>query len=60
LQANLVVLAGEEFATVADPIPSVDGLLAVTPRVHRLTLVKRNTRNCLGFGVWLLKPFEES
>jgi predicted nucleic acid-binding protein len=42
---------------VPDPIPTVDGLLAATARVHGLTLVRRNTRDLARTGVRLLDPF---
>ncbi len=34
-----------------------DAMLAATARVHRLTMVTRNTRHFKGFGVSLLNPF---
>ncbi len=39
---------------VPDPVPTVDGLLAATALVHRLTLVTRNTRDVARTGVLLL------
>ena len=39
------------------PPPVVDGLLAATARVHRLTLVTRNVDDIAGTGVALLNPF---
>lgn len=39
-------------------IPSIDGLLAATARVHGLTLVTRNVRQLAAVGVPLLDPFE--
>jgi len=41
---------------VPDPVPTVDGLLAATARVHGLTLVTRNTRDVVRTGVPLLDP----
>lgn len=40
------------------PPPAVDGLLAATARVHRLTLVTRNVADVAGAGVAVLNPFE--
>jgi len=40
-----------------DPLPAVDGLLAATAKVMRLTLVTRNTRDLARTGVALLNPF---
>lgn len=42
---------------VADPLPTVDGLLAATARVHGLTLVTRNTADVARAGVPVLNPF---
>ncbi len=41
-----------------DPIPTVDGLMAATARVHGLTVVTRNTVDFIRTGVRLLNPFE--
>ena len=41
---------------VPDPVPTVDGLLAATARVHGMTLVTRNTRDVERTGVPLLDP----
>lgn len=41
-----------------DPVPVVDGLLAATASVHRLTLVTRNVQDVEGTGVPCLNPFE--
>ncbi len=38
--------------------PVVDGLLAATAKVHKLTLVTRNTGDVASTGVALLNPFE--
>ena len=40
--------------------PVIDGLLAATARVHRLTLVTRNTSDIAGTGVPAINPFEPS
>ncbi len=39
------------------PIPVVDGLLAATALVNRLTLVTRNDRDVAGLGATVLNPF---
>lgn len=39
------------------PISTVDGLLAATARIHRMTLVTRNETDVAGFGVKVLNPF---
>lgn len=39
------------------PLPVVDGLLAATALVHRLTLVTRNVRDFDGLGLRLLDPW---
>ncbi len=41
-----------------DPLPVIDGLLASTALVHRLTLVTRNTRDVQRSGAAVLNPFE--
>lgn len=38
--------------------PAVDGLLAATAKVHRLTLVTRNVADVARTGVAVLNPFE--
>jgi predicted nucleic acid-binding protein len=43
---------------VPDPIPTADGLMAATARVHGLTLVTRNTADFVRTGVPLVNPFE--
>lgn len=40
------------------PPPIVDGLLAATARVHRLTLVTRNVADVTRAGVTVLSPFK--
>jgi len=39
------------------PPPTVDGLMAATARVHRLTLVTRNVADVAGTGVAVVNPF---
>jgi toxin FitB len=39
------------------PIPVVDGLLAATAKVHRMTLVTRNDADIAGLGADVLNPF---
>lgn len=46
--------------TGAQPIPVVDGLMAATAKVHRLTLVTRNVTDLARSGVSLLNPFVTS
>jgi predicted nucleic acid-binding protein len=43
---------------VPDPVPVIDGLMAATAKVRRLTLVTRNTADLIRTGVPLLNPFE--
>ena len=40
------------------PVSTVDGLLAATARVHRMTLVTRNVNDVGGLGADVLNPFE--
>lgn len=40
------------------PVPVVDGLLAATAMVNRMTLVTRNDREIIGLGATVLNPFE--
>jgi predicted nucleic acid-binding protein len=42
---------------VPDPMPVIDGLLAATAKVHRLTLVTRNVKDIKRAGVSYLDPF---
>jgi toxin FitB len=42
---------------VPDPLPVIDGLLAATASVHRLTVVTRNTVDLARTGVAVLNPF---
>jgi toxin FitB len=44
--------------TALRPLPTVDSLLAATAKVHRLTLVTRNTLDIAATGVAFLNPFE--
>lgn len=39
------------------PVPVIDGLLAATASIHRLTFVTRDTGDVEGLGVSLLNPF---
>ena len=38
--------------------PVVDGLLAATAKIHRLTLATRNTKDVAGLGCMTLDPFQ--
>jgi len=40
------------------PIPTIDGLLAATAKVHRMTLVTRNETDVSGLGANVLNPFD--
>ncbi len=40
------------------PIPVIDGLLAATAKVHRITLVTRNEADIAGLGASVLNPFK--
>ena len=40
------------------PLPVIDGLLAATAKVHRMTLVTRNTTDIVDLDVRVLNPFE--
>jgi predicted nucleic acid-binding protein len=40
------------------PLPVIDGLLAATAKIHRMTLVTRNTADIVDLGVHILNPFE--
>jgi len=44
------------FAAIR-PLPVIDGLLAATAKVHRMTLVTRNDADIAGLGVAVLNPF---
>ncbi|MGW2398932.1 PIN domain-containing protein [Kitasatospora sp. NPDC001664] len=43
--------------TVPDPLPTGDGLLAATAKVHGLTLVTRNVKDVARTGVPVIDPF---
>jgi predicted nucleic acid-binding protein len=45
---------------VPDPLPVVDGLLAATAKVRRLTLVTRNAKHVARSGVNYLNPFQSA
>lgn len=45
--------------SVPDALPTIDGLLAATARVHRLTLVTRNIDDVARTGASVLNPFLE-
>ena len=40
------------------PLPVIDGLLAATAKIHRMTLVTRNTTDIADLDVRVLNPFE--
>ena len=40
------------------PLPVIDGLLAATAKIHRMTLVTRNTADIGDMGVQILNPFK--
>jgi predicted nucleic acid-binding protein len=42
---------------VPDPLPVIDGLIAATAQVHKLTLVSRNLEDVARTGVACLNPF---
>lgn len=43
---------------VPDRFPVIDGLLAATAKVHRMTLVTRDTGRLDQYGVTILNPFK--
>ncbi len=43
---------------VARPMPVIDGLLAATANVHRMTLVTRSTADIVDLNVQVLNPFD--
>ncbi len=55
----VTVRIAEEWGrlNVPDPVPVVDGLMAVTALVHDWTLVTRNVSDVRSTGVRLLDPF---
>jgi predicted nucleic acid-binding protein len=40
------------------PVSTVDGLMAATARVHRMTLVTRNLADVADLGADVLNPFD--
>ena len=46
-------------AAAGRPLPVIDGLLAATALVHRLTIVTRNVKDFEGLGVQVLNPWLE-
>ena len=40
------------------PVPVIDGLLAATAKIHRLTLATRNDSDVAGLGAKTLNPFK--
>ena len=46
------------LSAAPQPPPVVDGLMAATAKVHRLTLVTRNVADVARTGVPVLNPFE--
>lgn len=43
---------------LGQPLPAIDGLMAATASVHRLTLVTRNVMDVARSGVAIVNPFE--
>ena len=41
------------------PVPVVDGLLAATAKIHRLTLVTRNVGQVNDLGADVFNPFDD-
>jgi toxin FitB len=41
------------------PLPVIDGLLAATAKIHRMTLVTRNTIDVADLGIHILNPFTD-
>lgn len=56
----VTVAIAEEWArlNVPDKLPVVDGLMAATASVHRLTFVTRNVRDVVRSNVPMLNPFD--
>lgn len=46
--------------SAGDPLPAIDGLLAATARVHRLTVVTHNVADFARTGVPVLDPFADA
>jgi predicted nucleic acid-binding protein len=55
--AEVAQMWGRLNASTRRP-PVVDGLMAATAIVHRLTLVTRNVRHVTGTGVDVINPFQ--
>jgi hypothetical protein len=58
--APITTEVAEEWGrmNVPDPLPTIDGLMAATAKIHGWTLVTRNIRDLDRSGVRLLNPFE--
>lgn len=56
----ITVEIAEEWGrmNVPDQLPAVDGLLAASAKIHRMTLVTRDTGRLAQHGVAILNPFE--
>jgi hypothetical protein len=48
------------LSAAPQPPPVVDGLMAATAKVHKLTLVTRNVADVARVGIAVLNPFEPS
>jgi hypothetical protein len=57
LPIDIEVAQAWGLAAVPDPLPVIDGLLAATAKVHRLTVVTRNTGHFAPAGVGVVNPF---
>ena len=55
-------LVAEEWGRMSAQrsVPSIDGLLAATAKVHRMTLATRNLSDVAGLGAHVFNPFEPS
>lgn len=42
------------------PVPVIDGLLAATAKIHRMTLATRNDADVAGLGAKTLNPFKSA